>query len=290
MRSKNALTLSDVLTGFNPLTVNGTSNISNSLPTYNYGYIFFYTNTDLKVTEDIIPLSHAGRPGTTRKSTNYITIHNTGMAHPQSNAEYLNTYIHKDTTREASWHFSVDDKEAYQHLPLNEVGWHAGDGSSQYGGIHYNDTYNKWCINGGNQNSVGIENCVYKGVDYNLVMRNLAKLVAGLLVQYGLTTTDIRQHYDFAGKDCPQVLRQSGRWAEQLELIELEYYALTELQGLQFEWTSLTPEYLDNTGKVASTRPNSATKVAYKVKVSGDNYLEEFSFESTLKAITFKVE
>ena len=195
------------------------------VPSYNFGYLPFYTTENVKITEDIIPISHAGRPGTTRKSTNYITIHNTGMAHPQSTAEYLNKYIHTDTTREASWHFSVDDKEAYQHLPLTEVGWHAGDGSTQYGGYHYNDTYKKWCINGGNQNSVGLETCVYKGVDYNMTMRNTAKIVARLLIQFGLSTTQIRQHYDFAGKDCPQVLRHSGRWPEQLQLIELEYYA-----------------------------------------------------------------
>ncbi len=260
-----------------------------NVPTYNYGYIFFYTTDDIKLTEDIIPLSHAGRPGTIRQSTEFITIHNTGMAHPQSTAEYLNTYIHTDVTREASWHYSVDDKEAYQHLPLNEVGWHAGDGST-YPGIHYNDTYHKWCINGGNKYSIGIENCVYKGIDYNTQMRTLAKLVANLLIDFNLTTTDIRQHYDFSGKNCPQVLRQSGRWAEQLELIELVYYAKTELAGIEFEWTSLNPEVLDNTGKVAVTRSLDEITVSYKVKVTGQGLNKEYQFESLLKAIEFTVE
>ena len=41
-------------------------------------------------------------------------------------------------------------------------GWHAGDGSHTWE-EYFNKTYNKECIGGGNQNSVGIESCVYQG-------------------------------------------------------------------------------------------------------------------------------
>ena len=200
--------------------------------TTNYGYLPFYRNDELKVTEDILPDDSPLKANRMRTSTNYVTIHNTGMAHPTATAYGLNEYIHT-TDRVASWHFSVDDKEAYQELKLGEVGWHAGDGSRYYG--QYWESGGVWCIGGGNNNSVGLETCVYSGVDYNMVMRNTAKLVAKLLVQYNLSTSLVRQHYDFSGKDCPQVLRQSGRWAELLELIELEYYARTELKGHQRE-------------------------------------------------------
>ncbi len=253
-----------------------------AVPTVNYGYLFFYTNDELSITQDFIGTEHAGRPGIVRQSTRYITIHNTGMAHPKNTAAGINEYIHSDLTREASWHFSVDDKEAYQEVPVNEVTYHAGDGSRPYDELYYNETYKKWCYGGGNISSVSLETCVYKGVDYNMVMRNTAKLVASLLVQYGLTTTDVRQHWDFSGKNCPQVLRQSGRWAEQLELIYLEYFALTELQGVEFTWTSLSPEILDDQGRVSESRPTDITEVSYKVSVTIGETTEEYTYTSSL--------
>lgn len=246
----------------------------------NIGYIPFYLMSDLKVTEDILPDDSPLKANRKRTSTNYITLHNSGMAHPSATAQGLNEYIHT-TDRIASWHFSVDDKEAYQELKLDEVGWHSGDGSYNYGDIYYNDTYKRWSIGGGNNNSVGIEMCVYSGVDFNMVMRNTAKLTASLLVKYNLTPSDVRQHYDFAGKDCPQVLRQSGRWAEMLGLISLEYYALTELQGVTFKFTSLTPEYLDNEGRIINN-PDTEPTVKYQVEVTYNGETKTFVYSQVL--------
>ena len=33
---------------------------------------------------------------------------------------------YRGNSRQASWHFTVDDDSIYQSLPTNEVGWHAG--------------------------------------------------------------------------------------------------------------------------------------------------------------------
>ena len=55
-------------------------------------------------------------------------------------------------------------------------------------------------------------------------------------------------------ENCPQVIREAGRWTEMIELISLEYFARTQLQGVKFEFISLTPEYLDNTGKIIKRR------------------------------------
>ena len=248
--------------------------------TKNIGYLPFYLMEDVKVTVDILPDDSNLKANRMRTSTNYITLHNTGMAHPTATAKGLNEYIHT-TDRVASWHYSIDDKEAYQELKLDEVGWHAGDGSTYYGDIYYNDSYKKWSIGGGNNNSVGIEMCVYEGVDFNMVMRNTAKIVGKLLLKYNLTPSDIRQHYDFAGKDCPQVIRTAGRWAEMIELISLEYYALTELKDVKFTFVSLTPEYLDNTGKIINN-PNTEPIVEYKVICEYNGEIKTFNYKSKL--------
>lgn len=248
--------------------------------TKNIGYLPFYMMEEVKTTVDIVPDGSPLKPSRKRTSTNYITLHNTGMAHPTATAKGLNEYIHT-TDRVASWHFSIDDTEAYQELKLDEVGWHAGDGSTTYGTIYYSESASKWCIGGGNNNSIGIEMCVYAGCDFNMVMRNTAKVVSNLLVMYNLTPADIRQHYDFSGKNCPQVIREAGRWAEMLELISLEYFARTQLQGVNFEFISLTPEYLDNTGKIINN-PNTSPTVKYKVIVEVDSVKKEYTYESKL--------
>ncbi len=81
------------------------------------------------------PWDSNGRPTTKKTSTDFITIHDTGST---QDAAWWNEYVSsgKDD-RETSWHFTIDDKAVYQHVPLEEVAWHAGDGSAKFG---LNDT------------------------------------------------------------------------------------------------------------------------------------------------------
>lgn len=238
----------------------------------NFGYIPFLSNEGLEINVDVLPQTSALKPNKLRDKTKYIVIHNTGMAHPTATAKGLNDYIHS-TDRIASWHFSVDDKEAYQELDIDEVGWHAGDGShvAEWSGG----------IGGGNLYGVAIESCVYEGVDFNKVLMNVAKLSASLMIKYDLGMESIKQHYDFNGKDCPQVIRHSSRWNELLNLIRLEYFLQTELNEVSFRWTSLTPDIMDDTGKIIN-HPGCETKVKYQVEVTYKNETHTYEFESTL--------
>ncbi len=82
--------------------------------------------------EMIVPTGNENiRPGYAMKPK-YITIHETDNysvgANARNHAQYLYSQATGTTDRSASWHFTVDDKEIYQHLPLNENAWHAGDG------------------------------------------------------------------------------------------------------------------------------------------------------------------
>lgn len=241
----------------------------------NLGYIPFLSNEQLEINVDILPSSSALKPNKKREKTKYIVIHNTGMAHPTATAEGLNEYIHS-TDRIASWHFSVDDNEAYQELDIDEVGWHAGDGSHT---TSWSDG-----IGGGNLYGVAIESCVYEGVDFNKVLMNVAKLSASLMIKYDLDIESIKQHYDFSGKDCPQVIRHASRWNELLNLIRLEYFLQTELNEVSFKWTSLTPDIMDDTGKIIN-HTGSEAKVKYQVEVTYNNETRIFEFESTLNEL-----
>lgn len=98
------------------------------------GYTYAKNTYNTNVSEGsfrlmMIPTNLAKRPGT-KRNVEFITIHDTGDAVFNA-AQWGNEVTTSD--REVSWHFTVDDKEIIQHMPLDEVAWHAGDGGRPFG-------------------------------------------------------------------------------------------------------------------------------------------------------------
>lgn len=159
----------------------------------------------VQIIQDFIPSGRRNRPGY-KLTPKYITIHDTANTQAGADAKAHAAYLKKNPpASEASWHFTVDDKVIYQHLPLNENGWHAGDGA-----------------NGpGNRQSIGIEICENRDGNRAAAEANAAWLVAKLLKDHGLSIDRVRQHYDWSGKNCPRVLRNKpGGWADFLAAVE----------------------------------------------------------------------
>ena len=135
---------------------------------------------------------HNRRPGTSMHPE-YITIHSTG--NPSSTARNERGWLtNPSNTRTASWHIVVDEKEAIEAIPLNEVAWHAGDGGSGTG----------------NRKSIGIEIC--ESGDRQRTLQNAVKLVAKLLKERGWGVDRLRRHFDWSGKICPRIFYDGGRW------------------------------------------------------------------------------
>lgn len=157
----------------------------------------------MEIIRDIIPVGSANRPRLEMLPL-YLTIHDTGnlKAGARKHASYLKNLGTRD-----SWHFTVDDKEVFQHLELNEVGWHAGDGVSGTG----------------NRKSIGIEICMHEGQDRVKAEENAAWLVAYLLKTVPSLKPFpevMKQHYDWTKKDCPRIIRaRPNGWKDFLELI-----------------------------------------------------------------------
>lgn len=136
---------------------------------------------------------HNRRPGT-RMEASTITIHNT--ANPSSTARNERAWLTNSlNTRTASFHIVIDDKEAIEVIPLNEVAWHAGDGSSS---------------SSGNRTSIGIEIC--ESGNYEQTLQHAARLVAGMLLERNWGTDRLRRHYDWSGKNCPRIMNADGKW------------------------------------------------------------------------------
>ncbi len=159
---------------------------------------------------DHIPADSIIRPGHVPCTKKYVVIHNTGNYDERCDAAWHNGYIHgqaaSPSPREASWHFTVDDKLICEHIPVHESAWHAGDTS----------------FGQGNYYGIGIEICVngfpgvYEGEAYEkweprflAAIDNAAVLTAALLKLYSLDLSAVKQHYDFAPekKNCPQQMR-----------------------------------------------------------------------------------
>ncbi len=154
----------------------------------------------ITIIPDMLPENHPleSLPMTPR----YITIHDTANPAPGANAEMHGRYMRSQAAidREVMWHFTVDDREIRQHLPLNRNGWHAGDG---------------WYGNG-NRQSIAIEICENADGDRAKAESNAAALVAHLIrTQPSLLPFPecVVQHNRWSGKDCPRVLRgRPGGW------------------------------------------------------------------------------
>lgn len=171
------------------------------------------------IIEDLIPRGRRNRPGY-RLIPRYITIHDTANPDVGADAQAHGRYLKGDTAASipASWHYTVDRSQIVQHLPLDENGWHAGDGT-----------------NGpGNRESIGIEICENSDGNRSEAEKNAAWLTAMLLRDFSLGRDRVKQHHHWSGKNCPRVLRgRPGGWDSFLEEVRryLEPAGVTPLAG-----------------------------------------------------------
>lgn len=160
---------------------------------------------------DLIPKGRRNRPGYAM-APEYITIHQTGNTNPGADALMHARYWKGDAAASipASVHYTVDDNVIYQSLPLNENGWHAGDGAS----------------GPGNRNSIAIEICINKGADLLQAELNAAWLCAKLIREVKTLKpfpTCMKQHYDWSGKNCPaQIRARKNGWSDFKAAVEKE--------------------------------------------------------------------
>src|SRR5699024_8656181 len=146
----------------------------------------------IEIIQMFIPASNKyTRPGRKMTPTS-ITDHETANTNVRANARAHALLQRNGNRRQASWHFTVDDEpQVYQSLPVNEIGFHAGDST-------------------GNNTSIGVERCVNSDGDYLKTLANTIELYRMLLKTYS-TIKKIRQHNHWSGKDCPRLMRRAHK-------------------------------------------------------------------------------
>ena len=165
-----------------------------------------YSSLPFPVHVDLVP------PGQTTQRTGiamrpqWVTIHETDNL--RVGAAGHNRWLHggarddNGNPQQLSVHFFVDDHEAFQCIPLNEVAWHAGDGGGP-----------------GNMTSLAIETCVNSDGDFDRTRGNVAQLTALLVEAFDIPADGVVQHNHWSGKDCPKRMRHENLWEDQLERV-----------------------------------------------------------------------
>jgi len=120
-----------------------------------------------------------------------ICIHETDNTNKGSGADNHARLQANGNSRQASWHWSVDDKEAVQSFTHDYQCWAAGSTK-------------------GNNEAIQIEMCVNSDGDYVKTVQNTASLVAKILKDENLTVNDVVQHNFYNGKNCPSKMRSTS--------------------------------------------------------------------------------
>ena len=196
------------------------------------------TDNEVNVIADLIDETNKNRSGIPNGITK-IMIHNTGTVEEETDAQRYNYRMHHMDDSETSWHYTVDKSVIYHSLADDNVGWHAGSS------MNYSTIGVEICSNGAPTDKRG--NPVFSGAAYESWLethfrpsiRNAAVLTAELLIRYRLSVSDVVQHYDSTGKECPQWMRYDGRgfsdngilWGEFIALVKSYYKELSD--GIQ---------------------------------------------------------
>ncbi|PWU66593.1 peptidoglycan recognition protein family protein [Gracilibacillus dipsosauri] len=155
-----------------------------------------------------------------------ITVHQTGNTSKGADAKAHAKLQLKGNSRNASWHYQVDNLEVIQSFEDNAQCWHAGDGRGP-----------------GNLNSIAVELCINSDGDYKKTLENGAELVRHLMDKYNLSINDVKQHYNWSGKNCPAQIRANKdgiSWSDFLNMVKRS--------GKQIKTSSVSNSVLIETG------------------------------------------
>ena len=178
----------------------------------------------LNLSQMIVPAGKAGRHIDFPMRPSFVTIHST--QNPGATALQHATGMKNGAFRGTSqwnrtgfltWHFSVDDAQAIQSLPLDIQGEHADhDGP-------------------GNKTSIGIEICEFGSASRQAAaVDRAARLTAYVMHEKGIALNHVVPHYHWPQvhfgnnqKDCPIILLDGGkpgpRWEAFLQRVKGYY-------------------------------------------------------------------
>ena len=135
-----------------------------------------------------------------------IVVHETDNTKAGADADAHGRLQANGNSRQASWHYQIDDKEVVQSFDHSYKCWAAGSSK-------------------GNNEGIQVEICVNSDGDYKRACENTAKLVAKILKDEKLTINDVVQHNFYSGKNCPRHMRAGSKgisWNQFIQMVKNE--------------------------------------------------------------------
>ena len=130
----------------------------------------------------------------------HICVHETDNTRSGADADAHSRLQRNGNSRQASWHWQVDDREAVQSFTHDVRCWAAGNG---------------------NHEAIHVEICVNSDGNYQKAVQNAAALVAMIMKQEGIPASNVVQHSHYTGKNCPRIMR-SGKvpWSTFMQMVK----------------------------------------------------------------------
>lgn len=145
------------------------------------------------------------RPRTKISKVKGVVVHWTANLNKGADAQANRNYF-QNTTRAASAHLNVDDKELIACLPWKkgeaEVGYHVG------AKVYKPGIVNK--LGKPNYSTIGLEICVNSDGDFKKAYANGVAVIAMMLKEHDLGIENLYRHYDITGKSCPGFFVDNG--------------------------------------------------------------------------------
>lgn len=133
----------------------------------------------------------------------FIVVHETDNTRSGADADAHARLQYNGNSRSASWHYTVDDKEAVQSFEHTWRCWAAGSTT-------------------GNNQGIQVEVCVNCDGNYQKAMQNAAELVAKIMKDEGIPISNVVQHNYFSGKNCPRSMRQGKiTWSQFITMVKV---------------------------------------------------------------------
>ncbi|GLC87476.1 peptidoglycan recognition protein family protein [Lysinibacillus piscis] len=157
----------------------------------------------MKIRQNLVPESIINKvsygKGNTKKR---ICIHETDNTRLGADADAHSRLQKNGNSRQASWHWQVDDKEAVQSFLHDICCWAAGNGNNE---------------------AIHIEICVNYDGDYQKAVANAATLVAKIMQEEGILLSNVVQHNYYTNKNCPNIMRAGKvvNWAQFIEMVKV---------------------------------------------------------------------
>lgn len=156
----------------------------------------------VSIRQKLVPVSQATKVTNGKNNAKkFIVVHETDNTNAGADADAHARLQINGNSRDASWHWQVDETEAVQSFEHFWACWAAGTFTGNNQGIH-------------------VEICVNRDGDFNKALHNTASLIAKIMKEENIPLSKVVQHNYFSGKNCPRNIR-AGKvsWSTFLQMV-----------------------------------------------------------------------